>query len=86
MGNDVVVHVAIYRQNMPKLNNYYVVKFIRLCICGLAFLGKGSICSSHNLIATWFLITSEFADTLCEMSHIVMGTTGVVVVYISVLR
>ena len=28
----VVVHVAIYRQNMPKLNNYYVVKFIRLCI------------------------------------------------------
>ena len=28
---DVVLDVAIYRPNMPKLNNYYEVKVIRLC-------------------------------------------------------
>ena len=45
MGKDVVVHVAIYCQNMPKLNNYYVsskVDSCMYCIRRLAFLVKGS--------------------------------------------
>ena len=36
VGKDFVVHVAIYRQNMPKLNNYYVVNAICLLCIGIS--------------------------------------------------
>ena len=64
MGKDVVVHVAIYRQNMPKLNNYYVVKLIRLCIWGLAFLGKGSTLHSAHIILAILACCIEIVDPL----------------------
>ena len=42
MGKDVEVHVAISCENITLFNKYYAVNLIRLCIRGLAFLGKGS--------------------------------------------
>ena len=42
VGKDVVVHVAISCENITLFNKYYEVNSIRLCIRGLAFLGKGS--------------------------------------------
>ena len=43
MGKDVEVHVAISCENITLFNKYYAVNSIRLCIRGLAFLGKGSM-------------------------------------------
>ena len=64
MGKDVEVHVAISCENITLFNKYYVVNLIRLCIRGLAFLGKGSTRLHTNFHTGFFSNSTQCTNNI----------------------